>query len=145
MPVGSYDESLIAATFEVPVLGSSGWKIFGTALSCFSPGRCAENSGGQKILPQCAKWGCSAGLEYTGSRWLARNYFSSIFKQSFICFIRVINLLTECKLWGHCPNMSILELWNIFFSDMIFSNYFCQKNKHCGYCYSKRTQNSIFL
>lgn len=36
MSVGSHDQPLITTTFEASVLGSSGWKIFGAALSCVS-------------------------------------------------------------------------------------------------------------
>lgn len=47
MSFESHDQHLIA--LEAPVVGFSGWGMFGAALPYFSQGECAEDSGGQKI------------------------------------------------------------------------------------------------
>lgn len=71
--------------------------------------------------------------------------FSSIFKQSILYLIRVINLTKKCRLSGHFPNMSMLELQNTSVSDTIFSKYFCQKKKLLQILLFYKSQDSILL
>lgn len=91
MPLGSHDQPLIGTTSEVPVLGSGGWKMLGVALSCFSWGGWAEDSGGQTIWSQCAKWGCSAGLEYTeAGDWQETIFLPFLKNQSYVLLEELI-------------------------------------------------------
>lgn len=105
-------DGLVYGLCHSPVVtDSSRWRISEVAVS-YSSGRGAESTVPKDFNLRVQSEGAPQGQIYW--RWLAWRHPASIVEQSVLCFIRVMNFLAECKLWGYYPSRTIHRIMKYF-------------------------------